>query len=204
MSTRTWENLQLPTAGTFTFDVAHTRIGFIAKHMMVSKVRGHFDEFSGTVTVAENPLESSAELTIKAASISTGSPDRDGHLRGDDFLSVDKFPEITFRSTRVAGHSGDEFVLVGDLTIRDVTKQVELTVEYGGAAPTRGARSSGASPHDRDRPRGVRPDLEPGAGDRRRPGQQEDQDRGRGRSQPRLILTISTGSFLAHEEEPSL
>jgi polyisoprenoid-binding protein YceI len=133
MTTRTWENLQLPTPGTFTFDVAHTRIGFVAKHMMVSKVRGHFDEFTGTVTVAENPLESSAELTIKAASINTSSPDRDGHLRSDDFLSVDKFPEITFRSTSVAGHSGDEFVLVGDLTVRDVTKQVELTVEYGGA-----------------------------------------------------------------------
>jgi polyisoprenoid-binding protein YceI len=133
MTTRTWENLQLPAPGAFTFDVAHTRIGFVAKHMMVSKVRGHFDEFSGTVTVAENPLESSAQLTIKATSISTGAPDRDNHLRGDDFLSVDKFPEITFNSTRVVGHSGDEFVLAGDLTIRDVTKQVELTVEYGGA-----------------------------------------------------------------------
>ena len=133
MTTRTWENLQLPTPGTFTFDVAHTRIGFVVKHMMVSKVRGHFDEFSGTVTIAENPLESSAQLTIKTTSISTGAPDRDNHLRSDDFLSVEKFPEITFRSTRVAGHSGDEFILVGDLTVRDVTKQVELTVEYGGA-----------------------------------------------------------------------
>ncbi|MFF4416631.1 YceI family protein [Streptosporangium sp. NPDC001559] len=133
MTTRTWENLQLPAAGTFNLDAAHTRIGFVVKHMMVSKVRGHFDQFAGSVTVAENPLESSAELTIKAESISTGVADRDGHLRGDDFLATEKFPEITFRSTRVVGHSGDEFTVLGDLTIRDVTKPVELTVEYGGA-----------------------------------------------------------------------
>ncbi|GAA3443328.1 YceI family protein [Planomonospora venezuelensis] len=133
MTVRAWENLQIPTPGTFTLDVAHTRIGFVVKHMMVSKVRGNFADFSGTVTIAENPLESSAELTIKAESITTGAADRDGHLRSDDFLAADKFPELTFRSTRVAGHSGDEFTLVGDLTIRDVTKQVELTVEYGGA-----------------------------------------------------------------------
>ncbi|MER6514687.1 YceI family protein [Nonomuraea sp. NPDC048881] len=133
MSTRTWESLTIPAAGTYNLDVAHTRIGFVVKHMMVSKVRGRFGDFSGTVTIAENPLESTAELTIKTASIDTGVGDRDGHLRSDDFLAVDKFPEITFRSTRVVGHSGDEFTVVGDLTIRDVTKEVELTVEYGGA-----------------------------------------------------------------------
>jgi polyisoprenoid-binding protein YceI len=133
MSTRTWEGITIPEPGTFDLDVAHTRVGFVAKHMMVSKVRGRFGEFSGSVTIAENPLESSAEITIKAASIDTGAPDRDGHLRGDDFLAADKFPELTFRSTRVVSHSGDELVVVGDLTIRDVTKEVTLKVEYGGA-----------------------------------------------------------------------
>ncbi|MGC5009794.1 YceI family protein [Streptosporangium sp. DT93] len=133
MTTRTWENLQIPAAGTYVLDAAHTRVGFLVKHMMVSKVRGHFGEFAGTVTVAENPLDSSAEITIKAESITTGAPDRDNHLRGDDFLAAEKFPDLTFRSTRVLGHSGDEFTLVGDLTIREVTKPVELTVEYGGA-----------------------------------------------------------------------
>ncbi|GAB2940343.1 YceI family protein [Nonomuraea fastidiosa] len=133
MTTRTWESLTIPAAGTYTIDVAHTTIGFVVKHMMVSKVRGHFGKFSGSVTIAENPLESSAELTIEAASIHTGVADRDGHLRGDDFLSVEKYPNITFRSTRVTGHSGDEFTVVGDLTIRDVTREVELKVEYGGA-----------------------------------------------------------------------
>ncbi|SEG76605.1 Polyisoprenoid-binding protein YceI [Nonomuraea solani] len=136
MSTRTWESLTIPAAGSYTLDAAHTRIGFVVKHMMVSKVRGHFETFSGSVTIAENPLESSAELTIQAASINTGAGDRDGHLRSDDFLAVEKFPELTFKSTRVTGHSGDEFTVVGDLTIRDVTKEVELTVEYGGAGTT--------------------------------------------------------------------
>lgn len=132
MSTRDWEGLTIPTAGTFVLDPAHTRIGFWVRHMMVSKVRGHFAEFSGSVTVAENPLESTAELTIKAASIDTGVADRDAHLRGDDFLAAEKYPEITFRSARVVGHSGDRLTVVGDLTIRDVTKQVELAVEFGG------------------------------------------------------------------------
>jgi polyisoprenoid-binding protein YceI len=133
MSTRTWESLTIPNPGVYNLDLAHTRIGFVVKHMMVSKVRGQFNTFSGSITIAENPLESSAELTIQADSITTGLADRDGHLRGDDFLATGKFPEITFRTTRVVGHSGDEFTVLGDLTIRDVTKEVELTVEYGGA-----------------------------------------------------------------------
>ncbi|GII95794.1 YceI family protein [Sinosporangium siamense] len=133
MSTRPWEGLTIPAAGTFDLDVAHTRIGFMAKHMMVSKVRGNFGKFAGSVTIGENPLDSSAEVTIETDSIHTGVADRDTHLRSDDFLSVEKFPKITFRSTRVTDHSGDEFTVVGDLTVRDVTKEVELNVEYGGA-----------------------------------------------------------------------
>ncbi|MFD1548006.1 YceI family protein [Nonomuraea guangzhouensis] len=133
MTTRTWEGLTVPAAGTYNLDVAHTRIGFVVKHMMVSKVRGSFGDFTGSVTIAENPLDSSAELTIKTESLTTGVADRDGHLRSDDFLSTEKYPTVTFKSTRVVSHSGDEFTVVGDLTIRDVTKEVELTVEYGGA-----------------------------------------------------------------------
>jgi polyisoprenoid-binding protein YceI len=133
MTTRTWEGLTVPAAGTYNLDVAHTRIGFVVKHMMVSKVRGSFGDFTGSVTIAENPLESSAELTIKTESLTTGVADRDGHLRSDDFLSAEKYPALTFKSTRVVSHSGDEFTVVGDLTIRDITKPVELTVEYGGA-----------------------------------------------------------------------
>lgn len=132
MSTREWEGLKIPTAGKFNLDAAHTRIGFWVKHMMVSKVRGHFGQFDGSVTIAENPLESSAEITIKAASIDTGVADRDGHLRSADFLDTEKYENITFRTTRIAGHSGDEFKVVGELTIRDVTKEIELTLEFGG------------------------------------------------------------------------
>ncbi|WP_084962773.1 YceI family protein [Thermoactinospora rubra] len=133
MTTRTWEGLEIPAPGTYNLDPAHTTIGFVVKHMMVSKVRGSFQKFEGSVTIADNPLESSAQLTIYTDSITTGVADRDGHLRSDDFLAVEKYPEITFRSKRVVGHSGDEFTVLGDLTIRDVTKEVELTVEYGGA-----------------------------------------------------------------------
>jgi polyisoprenoid-binding protein YceI len=134
MSIREWEGLKIPVAGDFALDVAHTRVGFVVKHMMVSKVRGNFGDFQGKIVIAENPLESSVEAVLKTASINTGVADRDGHLKGDDFLSTEKYPEIVFRSTKVAGHSGDVFTLVGDLTIRDVTKEVELTVEFGGAA----------------------------------------------------------------------
>ncbi|MCT9931690.1 YceI family protein [Planotetraspora sp. A-T 1434] len=134
MSIREWEGLKIPAAGEFALDVAHTRVGFVVKHMMVSKVRGHFGEFEGKIVIAENPLESSVEAVIKAASIETGAPDRDAHLRSNDFLGIDQFPNITFRSTRVAAHRGDEFTLVGDLTIRDVTHEATLKVEFGGAA----------------------------------------------------------------------
>ncbi|GAA0410610.1 YceI family protein [Microbispora corallina] len=133
MSIREWEGLKIPAAGEFALDKAHTRVGFVVKHMMVSKVRGHFGDFDGKIVIGENPLDSSVEAVIKADTISTGVADRDGHLRSDDFLGADKFPEVTFRSKRVVKHSGDEFVLVGDLTIRDVTKEVELKVEFGGA-----------------------------------------------------------------------
>ncbi|GII84644.1 polyisoprenoid-binding protein [Sphaerisporangium siamense] len=133
MSTRAWEGLTIPESGTFDLDAAHSIVGFTAKHMMVTKVRGRFQDFTGSVTIAENPLESSAELTIRTASIETGSADRDNHLRSEDFLAVEKFPELTFRSTRVVEHSGDDFTVVGDLTIRDVTRPVTLKVEYGGA-----------------------------------------------------------------------
>ncbi|MEZ0073664.1 YceI family protein [Planotetraspora sp. GP83] len=134
MSIREWEGLKIPAAGDFALDVAHTRVGFVVKHMMVSKVRGHFGEFEGKIVIAENPLESSVEAVIKAASIETGASDRDAHLQSNDFLGIDKYPDITFRSTRVAGHKGDEFTLVGDLTIRDVTHEATLKLEFGGAA----------------------------------------------------------------------
>ncbi|BCJ65435.1 YceI family protein [Polymorphospora rubra] len=132
-NTRSWDGLTIPTAGTFELDQAHKRVGFVARHLMVSKVRGEFTEATATVTIGENPLESSVVATIQAASISTGQADRDNHLRTGDFLEADKYPTLEFRSTGVKSHSGNEFVLTGDLTIKDVTRQVELAVEFEGA-----------------------------------------------------------------------
>jgi polyisoprenoid-binding protein YceI len=130
--TRPFQDLTIPEQGTFDLDQAHTRIGFSARHMMVSKVRGHFGEFTGSITVADEPLNSTAEAVIKTASIDTGSADRDKHLTSPDFLDVEKFPEITFRTVRVTARHGSELTVLGDLTIKDVTREVELTLEIEG------------------------------------------------------------------------
>jgi polyisoprenoid-binding protein YceI len=132
-TTRNWGGLTIPTAGTYLLDQAHKHVAFMARHMMVSKVRGEFTEATATITVAEDPLQSSVTATIQTASINTGQPDRDGHLRGDDFLEAEKFPTVEFRSTGVKSHNGNEFVLSGDLTVKDVTRPVDLKVEFEGA-----------------------------------------------------------------------
>ena len=130
--TRMFEGVTIPAPGVFDLDPAHTRIGFSARHMMVSKVRGNFTEFTGSITVAEDPLQSSAEAVIQTASIETRNADRDAHLTSGDFLNAEKFPEISFRSLRVTGHQGHEFTVLGQLTIRDVTREVELKLELEG------------------------------------------------------------------------
>ncbi len=132
-ATRTWDGLVIPAAGTYELDQAHKRVGFVARHMMVSKVRGEFADATATITVAEDPLASSVVATMQADSIITGQKDRDAHLRSGDFLEAEKYPALTFRSTRVKSHSGNEFVLEGELTIKDVTRPVELQVEFEGA-----------------------------------------------------------------------
>ncbi|MEV0567347.1 YceI family protein [Dactylosporangium sp. NPDC050588] len=134
VGTREYNGVAIPTPGKFDIDPAHTRVSFVAKHLMVSKVRGGFTKATGTIVIAEDPLESHVEVEIDAASIDTGVADRDGHLRSADFLDVEKWPALTFKSTRVTGFSGGEFKLVGDLTIRDVTREVELDVEFEGHA----------------------------------------------------------------------
>jgi polyisoprenoid-binding protein YceI len=131
-TTRTFGEVEIPTPGMFAFDPAHTVVGAVARHLMVSKVRGKFTDVSGVIEVAENPLDTTVDVTIKAASIDTGAADRDNHMRSADFLDVENYPELTFRSTRVLKHNGSDFVLAGDLTIRGVTREVELEVEYTG------------------------------------------------------------------------
>ncbi|MBM7491698.1 polyisoprenoid-binding protein YceI [Micromonospora luteifusca] len=130
--TRDWDGLTIPTAGTYALDVAHKRVGFVARHMMVSKVRGEFKEATATITVAEDPLQSSVVATIQAASIDTTQADRDAHLRSPEFLESENFPTIEFRSTGVKSRRGSEFVLTGELSIKDVTQPVELKVEFEG------------------------------------------------------------------------
>jgi polyisoprenoid-binding protein YceI len=133
-TTRSFGGLTIPTAGTFVIDPAHTEVGFVARHLMVSKVRGSFTQVTGEVTIAEDPLASSVSASIVAASIDTGVADRDNHLRSGDFLDVEKYPALTFRSTRVVQPKDNDFRLVGELTIRDVTREVTLDVEFDGVA----------------------------------------------------------------------
>ena len=118
----------LPT-GTWTVDPAHTEVGFTARHLMVTKVRGQFKDVDGTVTVAEPFSASQVQATVKLASVDTGSADRDAHLKGADFFDVENNPEMTFVSTEVS-----EDTLKGDLTIKGVTRPVEFDLEFGGVA----------------------------------------------------------------------
>ncbi|MEO6713800.1 MAG: YceI family protein [Mycobacteriales bacterium] len=121
--------------GAWTLDPAHTRLGFSARHAMVTTVRGHFGDVSGVLQLdGDNPEKSTAEVTIQTASISTGQADRDGHLRGADFFDAQTWPVITFKSTSARANGDDDFVLTGDLTVRDVTRPVQLKVSYLGAA----------------------------------------------------------------------
>ena len=120
--------------GDYTLDVSHSRLGFVARHAMVTKVRGAFGDFSGTAHVdTANPAASNVSLSIKTASVSTGSPDRDGHLVSADFFDAETYPEITFVSTGVA-RDGDDWTITGDLTIKDVTKAVTIEFEQTGSA----------------------------------------------------------------------
>lgn len=123
-----------PAAGTYVIDPSHTEVGFVARHAMVTKVRGYFRDLEGTIEIAENFADSKATATMKTASVDTGSADRDGHLKSADFFDVETHPEITFVAKRVEGASGNGFDLVGDLTIKGVTKEVALQTEYDGTA----------------------------------------------------------------------
>jgi polyisoprenoid-binding protein YceI len=121
--------------GTYTLDPAHTRIGFVARHAMVTKVRGQFNEFDGrTVIDGDAPANSSVQLTLQVASVDTHNAQRDNHLRTNDFLDVENYPTITFASTSISHEAGADFVVTGDLTIKDVTKSVTFPLEFTGAA----------------------------------------------------------------------
>jgi polyisoprenoid-binding protein YceI len=122
----------LPKTGTWVIDPSHSSVEFVAKHLVVSKVRGRFSSFSGTIEVSDPIDASSVDVTIDAASITTNDEQRDGHVKSGDFLDVETFPHLTFRSTGAHHVSGDAWTIPGELTIRDVTKAVELKVDYLG------------------------------------------------------------------------
>jgi polyisoprenoid-binding protein YceI len=133
MTTTTTDFTEL--TGTYTLDVAHSRIGFVARHAMVTKVRGAFNEFDGTATLdGTNPENSSVNVTVQVASVDTRNGQRDGHLRTNDFLDIEKFPTITFASTAIKHVGGNDFEVTGDLTVKGITKSVVLPLEYQGAA----------------------------------------------------------------------
>ncbi len=120
--------------GDYTLDPAHTRLGFVARHAMVTKVRGVFGEWTGTARIdTADPAASSVNLVIKTASVDTGVADRDGHLRSPDFFDVEQFPEMTFASSAVA-RDGDEWSITGDLTIKGVSKPVTIVFTEQGSA----------------------------------------------------------------------
>ena len=118
-------------AGTWTVDPTHTRIGFVARHMMVTKVRGTFQDFSADIHVADDPLASTLTAEVQMASIDTGNADRDGHLRANDFFDVEQHPTMRLVATGFEG-SGSSYVMHADLTIKGVTRPVEFDLEFDG------------------------------------------------------------------------
>lgn len=148
---RRWNGLTIPDPGVFHIDEQHTTVGFVAQHLMVTQVRGRFEKVEAAIHVASDPLESFAHATILTDSITTGTEDRDTHLRSADFLDVERFPTVTFVSREITASSGggpkwtmvngamrrrrrDPSVIsaVGDLTIKDVTQPIELEVIVDG------------------------------------------------------------------------
>ena len=132
VSSRTVDGVEYPAVGTYVIDVSHTRLGFAVRHMAVSKVRGEFRDFSGTLELAENPADSKINVTIQAGSVDTHDDNRDAHLRTNDFFDAETHPTWTFTSTAIRPRSADEWDVDGDLTIRGVTRQVTLDATLEG------------------------------------------------------------------------
>jgi polyisoprenoid-binding protein YceI len=141
---RTVDGIEAPPAGRYLIDESHTHVGFVVRHLVVAKSRGRFASFRGTVTIGEHPLDSTVEVEIDAASVDTRDDTRDAHLRSPDFFDAERFPTITFRGAAVRPGRAGRFVVDGELTVRDVTRPVELTVELDGVVtdPWGGTRAA--------------------------------------------------------------
>jgi polyisoprenoid-binding protein YceI len=132
-NTRIVDGRELPLPGTWKIDPSHSEIRFVVRHMMISKVHGRFREFEGTIRIGERPEDSSVEVMIEAASIDTGDRTRDEHLRSADFLDVERYPYLRFTSSSVQPGENGRWQVIGDLTVRDVTRQITLSMEFCGA-----------------------------------------------------------------------
>ena len=132
VTTRNVNGTEYPAVGTYDVDVSHTRLGFAVRHMAVSKVRGEFKEFSGTLELAENAVDSKISVTIQAATVETKDENRDNHLRTNDFFDVENHPTWSFTSTAIRPVTATEWHVDGDLTIRGVIKQVTLDATLEG------------------------------------------------------------------------
>jgi polyisoprenoid-binding protein YceI len=126
-------DLSALTPGTWNVDPAHSTVGFVARHLMITKVRGRFTDFSGVIEVAGDPLQSTVRADVDLSSVTTGDEGRDAHLRSADFFDTDGggSPTMSFVSTGLKEDDGD-YVLFGDLTVNGVTRQVEFTLEFEG------------------------------------------------------------------------
>ena len=137
-------NNGLPTPGVYTIDATHSTVGFVARHLVASKVRGRFTDFSGEITIGDTPETSSVQAIVQAASITTDNEMRDGHLKSADFLDLENNPTLTLKSTKIS-QKGSDYELVGDLSLRGVTKSVVFSLEFLGSGPsmTPGANVTG-------------------------------------------------------------
>ena len=131
---RDYNGVKIPLSGTYDIDKAHTVVEFVARHLMISKVRGRFTSFEGSFTIGEDPTNTTLDVTIDAASISTSEDQRDGHLKSPDFLEVEKYPQITYKGTSVEIHPDGTGTVHGELTVHGVTRPLDLHLEFEGAS----------------------------------------------------------------------
>jgi polyisoprenoid-binding protein YceI len=139
------DTLTIPTTGTYTVDPVHSSVSFIARHLVGARVRGSFQDFTGTITIADPPEASTVEAVVQGASITTGQDQRDAHLRSSDFLDLEHHPTLVLKSTSLRRDTDGEFTLMADLTIRGVTRSVPFTLEYLGTGPGMVPRSEVAA-----------------------------------------------------------
>ena len=152
-ASRTLDGVEIPGSGTWDIDASHTTVGFVARHLMVAKVRGRFGSFPGSAQIADQPEQSSVRVEIEAASVDTHDDGRDTHLRSADFFDVETHPQITFVSTGFTQTGTTSFDLPGELTIRGVTRPVVLKAEFDGLAgdPWGGTRAAFTAATEIDR-----------------------------------------------------